>query len=438
MMNNHYSETMINRKRLWEYDGNPELSSESEDDSVVDINQKIMPENTFRDYSDISFDIPPEILNSPPIKFEYHFPAPLFVKKNYDHEFSGSSFENVLVEQFPIEEAIKLNPERKINLVLDIDSTLIYSKDLSQIDEKHSKYISDDSHHIAITVEGHDYEMIFNVRGYLKEFLLRMKKICNFYICTLSKEPYAKEIIKIIQNKTGITIPEQNIIAVTEGIDNRNKKKSLSLFSKLENDENKLIIDDSVAVWRESDLNYLLPSKRYCSFNDPDINMYFYQIETKEGLRAQDSPTIISENDVVPVYYESDKTTNYQLKYLANFIERVFKLSMSRNCSIAYAAKTIRKRVFDGLVIDLTYYGEYGNVSLLSELVIYLGGKITRDSPDVTHFIISQSNVKQFRRPKKIEGKLIQFFSVNSKWLFDCYFNLKRMDEGLFEYKVVL
>ena len=110
----------------------------------------------------------------------------------------------------------------------------------------------------------------------------------------------------------------------------------------------------------------------------------------------------------------------------------------SRNCSIAYAAKTIRKRVFDGLVIDLTYYGEYGNVSLLSELVIYLGGKITRDSPDVTHFIISQSNVKQFRRPKKIEGKLIQFFSVNSKWLFDCYFNLKRMDEGLFEYKVVL
>ena len=438
MMNNHSSELMINRKRLWDYDNIPEIGDESDDDSVVDINKKIMPEIPFRDYSDISFDIPPEVLNPPYIKFEYHVPEPLFVKKNYDHEFSGSSFENVLVEQLPVEEAIRLSPERKINLVLDIDSTLIYSKDFNQIEVHHNKYISDDSHHIAITVEGHDYEMIFNLRGYLKEFLQRMKKICNFYICTLSKEPYAKEIIKIIQDKTGITIPAQNIIAVTEGIDNRNKKKSLSLFSNLEKNENKLIIDDSVAVWQESDLNYLLPSKRYCSFNDPDINMYFYQIETKEGLRALDSPAIISENDVVPVYYESDKTTNYQLEHLANFIEKVFKLSISRNCSIAYAAKTIRKRVFDGLVIDLTYYGEYGNVGLLSELVIYLGGKITRDNPEVTHFIISQSNVKQFRRPKKIEGKLIQFFCVNAKWLFDCYFNLKRMNEGLFEYKVVL
>lgn len=418
-----------------------ENQEEEEESSVDDINLNVMPSTYFRDYSNISFDITEEVYNSPPqSSFNYHFPEPLYEKKNFDCEFFGSTFESVLVEQFPIDEAIKMRPEHKINLVLDIDSTMIYSKELASLNAILENY--NDSHKIEINVENFNFKMVFNLRGYLNEFLQRMKKICNFYICTLSKEPYAMEILKIIQDKTGIEIPKENIIAVPEGKDSKTiKKKSLEPCSELIKNDNKIIIDDTVSVWKDDDLKCLLPSKRYCSFNDADSFPYSYNLETNDGTRVQESSQIYYEADelrIIPLHYENDNSPTFQLEYLANFIEKVFKLSINRNVGICYAAKIIRKRVFEGITVDLTYYEDYQHLTLLSSMVCYLGGNLAKEKNNATHFVISPNNVTLFRRPKKVEGKLIHFFAVNSKWLFDCYFNLARMDETHSEYKVVL
>ncbi len=77
----------------------------------------------------------------------------------------------------------------------------------------------------------------------------------------------------------------------------------------------------------------------------------------------------------------------------------------------------------------------------VNEIVRLLGGKIkTKDSLS-THYVISNLKLNDFLEHKRnnvnFKGNKKNFL-VNLKWLFHCYFFMKKLDENDPEYRLII
>ena len=257
-------------------------NDENENEEIEDINKNIFPTIHFLEYTaehlNITVTDSVKYLNNK----EFVLPNTEIIKENFNYNFISPKFEQICLDSVSLDELIKLFPYKKINIVLDIDQTLIYSKDLPRFNDSTKHLITDDSHQIQVNVSNRNYDLVFNLREYLKEFLFRLKKISKFYICTLSHENYARKIIQILKNHTNIEIPEENVVAVGAATNNAAFTKSLSLFKNLSNPKNTIIVDDSAIVWKNDDLQNLILSKKFYAFND--LEFYVNNMLTLKGL----------------------------------------------------------------------------------------------------------------------------------------------------------
>lgn len=414
-------------------------NDENENEEIEDINKNIFPTIHFLEYTaehlNITVTDSVKYLNNK----EFVLPNTEIIKENFNYNFISPKFEQICLDSISLDELIKLFPYKKINIVLDIDQTLIYSKDLPRFNDSTKHLITDDSHQIQVNVLNRNYDLVFNLREYLKEFLFRLKKISKFYICTLSHENYARKIIQILKNHTNIEIPEENVVAVGAATNNAAFTKSLSLFKNLSNPKNTIIVDDSAIVWKNDDLQNLLLSKKFYAFND--LEFYAFQYIGDNNKRLDRDCYFEDDENKIPIYVENETSKNLQLKYLINFIENAFKLSLIRNEEIFFSMQKLKKRVLYKTKINFSYFIYAKDIEFLKEIVKYLGGDVTSDKTATTHFIVSIENVKLFIKPQNnnySDNGINTYYCVNLRWLFHCYFFLNKMDENLEEYKVVV
>lgn len=103
----------------------------------------------------------------------------------------------------------------KINLVLDIDSTLLFANSA----EKILNYYNNDKEEIystSLTMDTKVYNLQYKLRKYLIDFLKRMSKFCNIFINTHGQEFYAIEVLRVISEKSGIEIKADQIRALKQ------------------------------------------------------------------------------------------------------------------------------------------------------------------------------------------------------------------------------
>ena len=84
----------------------------------------------------------------------------------------------------------------KINIVLDLDMTLIYAKlfnGKTSILEN-----TDDYFYIKIEIQKIIYNFRLKIRNYTIELLKKLSQFCNIYVFTHGQTPYATEVIKIL------------------------------------------------------------------------------------------------------------------------------------------------------------------------------------------------------------------------------------------------
>ncbi len=76
----------------------------------------------------------------------------------------------------------------------------------------------------------------------------------------------------------------------------------------------------------------------------------------------------------------------------------------------------------------------------LKEMIRLLGGIVEISDGPSTHYITSNVKLNDFIQHKTnnvhFKNKII--FYVNLKWLFHCYFFVKRLDENDPEYKMII
>ena len=318
----------------------------------------------------------------------------------------------------PLEVLMRKYNKKKINIILDIDQTLIFSKDEMHIDPKMKNELIKDSNPIIVpneTQKDNPYRLLFDYRPKLKEFLEGLSKFCNFYVCTLAKENYAKMIIYRIKNEFGIEIPDENIVATIN-------VKGFELFNGIEVN-NTIIFDDTANVWIK-ELRHLIISKKFVSFLDKDCKFDFIVDDYK----------LINYNATNDFIFTNETKNNdkFQLDYVLNFIEMAYKFSIIFQEDIVNSIGYMRKTIFDKVKLNIQYYNQNQNYSLINGIVKFLGGTMETDINKTTHFLLSEQNI--LKKEKFNLNKEIYF--VNEQWLFDSYLLLKKMDEKEPQYRM--
>lgn len=409
---------------------------------IEDINAPLVLQVSYINYSKYTLSLD---LNTPDIEAKRkQFKIPSVrqpqpqekgIKENYTFNYISPKFETLCLQEISMTSLLHLYPNRKINIVLDLDQTIIHSKPIELFNSKSKQLLTNESHTIKGIINETKFALYFNFRPFFKEFISLLKPFASFYIFTLSHQNYARLVVDIIRNTTGIELSEERVISMKTQEEAMHFQKSLSHYRDI-NPTNTLIVDDSAVKWDRLNIPNLLLSKRYMSFFDEDGLGYHYVIEDKP---PQENICFFDDQECrLPIFLENELSKRFQLKYLAIFIEQTFKLSLIRNEEIVFCYQKLRKRILNKRSINFTYLGLATEIGFLKGIVKYLGGKVTLDKGATTHFVISQSNIQIFKDNCLSELKNRKYYCVNVKWLFYSYFFLTKMNEQHEDFMVQL
>ena len=109
-----------------------------------------------------------------------------------------------------------------------------------------------------------------------------------------------------------------------------------------------------------------------------------------------------------------------------------YKFSIIFQEDIVNSIGYMRKTIFDKVKLNIQYYNQNQNYSLINGIVKFLGGTMETDINKTTHFLLSEQNI--LKKEKFNLNKEIYF--VNEQWLFDSYLLLKKMDEKEPQYRM--
>ena len=358
-------------------------------------------------------------------EYLYH----IFLMKNYN------------INELKTINLMKNIPEKKFHMILDIDSTMIKAteKNDAPLPKK------PDDFEISGTIgDNSRFEFYCRYRPYLFHFIHEIKDYFNFYISTLGHINYANKIIEDLIKKAEITIPQINI--VSNKIPGQKLIKSLDEIEAIKNSKDEfnetVIIDDIINYWikppnfKKSDdeikqcIKCLIPSRRYViqSAKGPDTEKFGILIHNNiiEGNYNKDF--IYS----IPVDYsfciEKDKDSENgkkgQFYYLEIFMKKCIKFCLYTGMSLVDAMDFFRKKVFEGCKFNFKFLdNEWINIA--KNLVDELGGITVTNFDETTHFVIKDEINKEKIKSLKSNQNII-----NINWIFQCYFNLYKMNES--------
>jgi TFIIF-interacting CTD phosphatase-like protein len=156
------------------------------------------------------------------------------------------------------------NNNQKLNLLLDLDSTIIHSIKRKR---EASNNFNDD---VCLTVlcehntQNHTYQI--HIRNNFSDFLLELNKHFNIYIYTMATFDYASIVCDSIENI--LRIPLFSGIIARHG-ENINQFKYFYSLKYL-NENNTVVIDDNIDVWIDEHKKNLIKIKefKYTNFEE--------------------------------------------------------------------------------------------------------------------------------------------------------------------------
>jgi len=378
---------------------------------------------------------------------------------------------------------IKNIEQEKINLILDLDNTIIFSfldnqkLNREKVNNKINEFKNDNNRNekiynidITINMMGKtiDFFTFFKFRNGTEEFFKKLKPFCNFYVYSNGAKEYVYTIVQQIEKTYDIEI----IKFLYRNEFNYNKKN----FNDFEIDYSKsIIIDDRIDVWQHYFLPkhcqfpsiFLLPSKKYYDNRLLEKSFLiqknqlkgFHIIVNRENDWRIPVSYILDDNyflnkDSIPLNLENENDKKFQLIYLSKVIKKIVSL---RNFWVYYIEKEsnlkssvlinlIRHTVFSNKIFDTSYLFENNlqnkQKNIIKSIIESLGGEVY-DSDDIysnnniTHYLIglnlNDSDKKKLKNIKKFNNSL---FFVNAKYIFDCYYFLTELNENDEEYKI--
>ena len=359
--------------------------------------------------------------------------------KKYEYIYHCLNMKGYTINDIIEINKLKKIPQKKFNLILDIDLTMIKAVELND------KTIQRKSTDIEIKgkVNSKPYHYYYRYRPYLINFVKELKNYFNFYISTLSHENYAKQIIDNFMKKTGVIIPRECMISRNENNMKTKVSKFIKEFIRLKNKDeinNTIIIDDSVSCWFKEEnvdennidtiqcIKSLIPSKRYIMNCSEIVDNYKYDVLIHNNIFEKG----FDKNEIYKFEVEHDfciekdylVNKNWQLFYLENFIKKCIRFSLFSGVPLVEAMHFFRKKIFENCKFNLKYLDNRW-ISPMNSIIKELGGVVVISIEEATHFIME----KKISSKKKISINKNQKY-VNLSYIFQCYFNMHKFDES--------
>ena len=321
-----------------------------------------------------------------------------------------------------------LSNSEKINVILDIDETLVYSKivkelqkdeDINQIIENLQKNEKEDIYYIKL--ESSDRTFIFkvHVRRNMTDFFKALNPYCNFYINTMASPLYTNKVVNILCENYGLKLSSTNekSIIFTSSV---NKKYIPQDISK---NENYLILDDNICAWDLKYISHIIPIRKFHSDNNEIKNIFYqyYLFSNKVYCLDETKRPFLSKDDKLPYCVENLKNEKSQLYHITEIFLKSFLLSKILEIPISHALHFFQNIILKDYYI---YYDGY-DTNFVFDLIILLGGSITNDKNIATHVIYNKNSLDDNKNEMNYEGK----FALDVKWIFDCFFNFKKCNE---------
>ena len=387
-------------------------------------------------------------------------------KKKLSYE-EKLKIKNILNIRFPKIDESKI--KNKLNFIMDLDSTLIFSKVFSKaissknINNENNNINNNYCNYIEFQFNEEKICMFLTFRPELNSFFNNIKPYMNFYIYTLSFETYAKTIIDLLQEKYNISIEKFYY--------RENNSKISKNFDSFDCNPNKSIIfDDTIKVWEHIinnreiiDKKYLvIPSKIYIddklSTNEDfnKLNNLEFNLNNKENWYDINYVSYDNKTKIIDLerYTEEDdccfieypKTVNKQLDYLKKILKKIFYITYYFSYLSTYDVKTlISITLFTGKVF---YFDKFED-EFLSNIIISMGGEIIKQNEldnniyKITHVIsegFSKNRIKleNIEFYKEIVKKNEKIKIINVKYIIDCYYFLTDLNENDDIYKIKL
>ena len=351
----------------------------------------------------------------------YKFDNHLYDIKEKDDYFIGK-----------INNIINEDNKRKINIILDIDQTLVYSQSLTDINDlnyiNNLSFDKTDSHYIMFTLDNKQYLYYIQVRPGLKEFISKLSPYSNFFINSMANQNYVKAVLILLNQKYNLYLNDNGLNNVF--ITPANTQKTLPY--EITKDGNFLILDDNIYAWDKTYLNNIIPVQKFYGYFNFDIRERNHKNETVYHYYFF-SNKIYCINDFDKGYY--DKINNLpfccetswneinQLNYTSDFIIQIFILKELFKLQINFSFLNIINNILN----DCYIYYEGEDEDFIKELIIVLGGNYIKDINKSTYILIN--NIK-LNKNVKMDDK---YNYINIKWLFDSYFTFVKREEKVYK-----
>ena len=330
---------------------------------------------------------------------------------------------------------ILLQPNSKINIILDIDQTLVYSQRINNKEEltlyNNNIQYNDDCHFIEFNLENKKYLYNVQVRKGLKEFILKLLPYCNFYISTMANPIYIKEVLTLLNKKYNLILNNSgsNNVFITH----QNEKKTLP--SEITKYGNFLILDDNICAWDKSYLSNIIPVRKfYGLYNNVNSSEYiydtvyqYYLFTNKLYCFNENKRQFYDYKNKLPFCCEASWSDLYQLNSITELIIKSYILNKLLNVSLSYCFYNILKNIL--CECKIYYDGEDKN--FFQELILLLGGNYVNNINESTHILIKEN--KTIFINDELNQKNYNF--INVKWIFDSYFSFMKCDIEKYKYK---
>ena len=363
------------------------------------------------------------------------------LKNEREYLYHFLKMKNYSINELKQINLLKNIPEKKFHMILDIDSTLVKTVSKTEIPSNPKP----DDFEISGSIDSrNNFEFYCRYRPFLFHFIHEMKDYFQFYISTLGHINYANKIIEDLIRRAEISIPDKNI--VSNKSPGQKLVKSLGEIiniSKIDDELNDtVIIDDIINYWinppnttKEDKeiiqcIKCLIPCKRYVinSAKGPDTENFGILIHNNIFEEKYNNAL----NYSIPVDYffciEKDKDSENgkkgQFYYLELFMKNCIKLCLYTGCKMVEAMNFFRKKVFENCKFNLKNIDSKW-LNIIIPIISDLGGEIVVNPNETTHFIVKDEiKTEAISKLKKNQ------FVININYIFQCYFNLYRMNES--------
>ena len=331
-----------------------------------------------------------------------------------------------------INEIISQNKESKINIILDIDQTLVFSQKIEDSTIINiNNDLCNDNYYIEFFIDNKKYNYFIQVRKGLKDFILKLSPFCKFYVNTMANKVYIKEILILLNQKYNLNLDNNGINNVF--ITCQNNKKTLP--PEITKNGNFLILDDNICVWDKSYLSNIIPVRKFLGHFDININstenlydiIYQYYLYTNKIYCFNEKKReYIDSQNKLPFCSEASWSDNNQLYFIGELIIKTYLLNKLINIPVSYSFYNIINNVLK----DCKIYYDGDDKYFFQDLVLLLGGKFVLSLNDATYILIKENQKNCIS-----EFKNKDYTFINIKWLFDCYFSFIKLD--IEKYKIV-